>query len=63
MQKPKLSLISFSSIWDDDHILSLDEKNWQCLWCNVSFQGINTTKDLDHILGKKGIHNKSCYVP
>ena len=37
-------------------------KNWQCLWCNQSFQGINATKALDHVLGEKGMHIKSCYV-
>ena len=56
----KLDLISF--IWDDDHIWRLDEKNWQCLWCNQTFQGINTTKALAHVLGKKGIRIKSFYV-
>ena len=40
----KLDIIS--SIWDDDHIQRLDEKNWQCLWCNQTFQGINATKAL-----------------
>ena len=52
-----------SSIWDDDHILRHDEKNWQCLWCNTSFQGINATKAIDHVLGEKGVHIKSCYAP
>ena len=56
----KLNLIS--SIWDDDHIRRIDEKNWQCLWCNQTFQGINANKALAHILVKKGIHFKSCYV-
>ena len=37
----KLDFISY--IWDDDHIMRLDEKNWQCLWRNKIFQGINTT--------------------
>ena len=32
----KLDIISF--IRDDDHIQRLDEKNWQCLWCNQTFQ-------------------------
>ena len=41
------------SIWDDDHSKRLDEKNWQCLWCNQTFQGINATKALAHVLGKK----------
>ena len=57
----KLDFISY--IWDDDDILRLDEKNWQCLWCNKSCQGINATKGLAHILGKEGMHIKSCYVP
>ena len=56
----KLDLIS--SIWDDDNIRRVDEKNWQYLWCNQTFQGINATKALDHVLGKKGMHIKSCYV-
>ena len=38
-------------------------KNWQYLWCNKSFLGINSTKALAHILGKKNMYIKSCYVP
>ena len=52
----KLDFIS--SICDDDHIWRLDEKNWQFLWFNQSFQVINATKSLSHVLGKKGIHIK-----
>ena len=37
-------------------------KNWQCLWCNQTFQGINATKALARVLGKKGMPIKSCYV-
>ena len=55
----KLYFISYT--WDNDHILRLDENNWQCLWCNQTFQGINATKALDRVLGKKGMHIKSCY--
>ena len=51
-----------SSIWDDNYIRRIDEKNWQCLWYNQCFQGINATKALAHVLGKKGMHIKSCYV-
>ena len=51
-----------SSKWDDDHIRRLDDKNWHCLWCNQNFQGINATKALYHVLEKKGMHMKSCYV-
>ena len=56
----KLDFIS--SIWDDDRIRRLDEHNWQCLWCNQTFQGINATKYLAHKLGKKGMNIKSCYA-
>ena len=51
-----------SSIWDDYHIVRLDEKHWQCLWYNTSFQGINATKAFSRVLGKKGVYIKSCYV-
>ena len=40
----------------------LDGKHWQFLWCNQCFQVINATKALARILGKKGMHIKSCYV-
>ena len=53
----KLDIVS--SIWYDDHILRLDEKNCQCLWCNTGFQGINYTKFIYHILGEKGMHIKA----
>ena len=58
----KTKLYFISSIWDNDNILRLDEKNWQCLWCDTRFQGINYTKDLAHVLGQKGMHIKSFYV-
>ena len=57
----KLDFISY--IWDNDHILRLDEKNWQCSWLTKIFQGINATKDLVHVMGKNSMHIKSCYVP
>ena len=56
----KLDFIS--SLWDDDHVWRRDIKNWQCLWCNQCFQGISATKALANVLGKKGIHIKSCCV-
>ena len=40
----------------------LTKKNWQCLWCNQNFQGINATKALDRVLGNNSMHIKSCYV-
>ena len=57
----KLDFISF--IWDNYHILKLDEKNWQCLWCNIIFQGINAAKTVARALGKNGMYIKSFYVP
>ena len=42
--------------------MRLDKKNCQCLWCTKVFQGINATEALAHVLGKKGMRNKSCYV-
>ena len=56
-----MKLDFISSILDDGCIQSLDENNLQCLWCNKSFQGINYTKALAHVLGKKGMPIKSCY--
>ena len=32
-------------------------------WVNTSFQGINATKALSHVLGKKGLYINSSYVP
>ena len=51
-----------SSIWDGDHIRRLDENNCQYLWFNQIFQGINATKALAHVLGKKGMNIKSFFV-
>ena len=51
-----------SSIWDDDQILRLDKKNWQCLWYNKNFQGIDAIKDISHVLRNKDVRIKSCYV-
>ena len=57
----KIHFISY--IWYDDHILGIDENNWQCLWCNTSLQVINATKDISRVLGKKGMHIYKKYVP
>ena len=54
-------LVFISSIWDDDCINRLDENNWQCLWRSKTFQGINATNYLAQVLGKRGMHIKSCY--
>ena len=48
-----------SSIWDDDRIERLDVNTWNGIWCDNTFQGINVTGDLDHVMGAKGTHIKS----
>ena len=63
VQKQKLNFISFHLFEGGDHILRLDENNWQCLWCTKVFQVINATKALDHVLWNKGMRIKSCYFP
>ena len=62
-EENKTNLDFISSIWDDDHILRLDEKNCQCLRCTKLFQEIKSTKTLAHVLRKEGMHIKSCSVP
>ena len=53
-------LTSIKWIWDDDHIEKLEDNQWKCLWCNFTFQGINATKALAHVIGTKCIHIKRC---
>ena len=47
-------------IWYDDQIEMLEDNQWKCLWCDVTFQGINATKALAHIIGTKIMHIKRC---
>ena len=49
-----------SSIWEYDHIEKPENIQWKCLWCNVKFQGLNTTKSLAHVIGTKCMHIKRC---
>ena len=42
--------------------MRLDENTWKLFWCNSSSQGINYTKSLVHVLWKKGLYIRSCYV-
>ena len=53
-------LTSIKSICEDDHIEKLEDNQWKCLWCDVTFQGINATKALDHVIGTKIMHIKRC---
>ena len=63
IEETETKLYFISSIWYYDHNLGLDENNWQLVWCTKLLQGINATKSLARVLGKKGTHIKSCYVP
>ena len=53
-------LSSIKSIWEDKHIEKIEDKQWKCLWCDVTFQGINATKALAHVIGTKIMHIKRC---
>ena len=53
-------LISIKSIWEDKHIEKLEDNEWKFLWCDVTFQGINATKALAHVIGTKSVHIKRC---
>ena len=53
-------LTSIKSIWEDNQIEKLEDNQWNCLWCDVTFQGINTTKALAHVIGTKSMHIKRC---
>ena len=53
-------LSSISSIWEDEHIEKLGDNQWNCLWCDVKFQGITATKALAHVIGTKSMHIKRC---
>ena len=51
---------SIKSIWEDKHIEKLEDNQWKCLWCDVTFQGINETKYLSHVIGTKSMHINRC---
>ena len=64
-RKPPISgniavLSSIKSIWEDKHIEKLEDNQWKCLWCDVTFQGVNATKALPHVIGTKSMHIKQC---
>ena len=53
-------LTSINFIWDDYHIEKIKDNQWNCLWCDFTFQGVNTTKALAHVIGTKCMHIKRC---
>ena len=53
-------LSSIKYIWEDKQIENLEYNQWKCLWCDVTFQGINATKALAHVIGTKSMHIKRC---
>ena len=53
-------LSSIKSIWEDEHIEKLEDNQCKCLWCDVTFQVINATKALAHVIGTKSMHINRC---
>ena len=53
-------LTSIESIWDDDQIEKLKDNQWNSLWCDVTFQGIDATKSLARVIGTKIMHINRC---
>ena len=53
-------LIPIKSIWEDGQLEKLKNNQWKCLWCDVTFQGINATKALAHFIGTKSMHINRC---
>ena len=51
-------ITSIKSIREDDQIEKLEDNQWKCLWCDVTFQRINATKALAHVIGTKSMHIK-----
>ena len=49
-------LSSIKSIWEDKYIENLKDNQWKCLSCDVTFQGLNATKVLAHVIGTKSMH-------
>ena len=55
-----LVLSSIKFIREDKHIEKLKDNQWKCLCRDVTFQGINATKSLSHVIETKSIHIKRC---
>ena len=53
---------SMNSIWEDGHIQRPENNQRKCLWCDVIFQGINSTKALARVIGTRSIHIKRCFA-
>ena len=49
-------LTSIKLIWEDEKIEKLKYNQWKCLWCDFTFQGVNATKALAHVIGTKCMH-------
>ena len=47
---------SMNSIWEDGHIQRPENNQRKCLWCDVIFQGINSTKALARVIGTRSMH-------
>ena len=53
---------SMNSIWEDGHIKRPEINHRKCLWCDVIFQVINSTKALARVIGTRSIHIKRCFA-
>ena len=56
----KVKLKFISSICNDYNIEKLDNNQWNCLWCGVTFQAIDTTKSLACVLGLRDMNVNIC---
>ncbi|KAL3943289.1 MAG: hypothetical protein SGBAC_002660 [Bacillariaceae sp.] len=56
---------NLKSIWDDPHVVKLPiehsgQRQWKCLWCNLTFNQWNGTKAVYHLNRVKGYSIKPC---
>ena len=48
---------AITNIWDDPYIVK-EEMAWNCLWCNISFVGVDPARALTHVSGIR-VYEKS----
>ena len=46
-------------MWEDDCIEKPKNNQWKCLWVEITFQEINTTKAMSGVIIIRGIHINS----
>ena len=45
-----------TSIWEYGRTEWLENNQWKCLWCNLIFEGINSTKDIYVVIITRIMH-------